>query len=251
MDSKRIVIYTAIFGGYDGLLPQLRLEGTDYVCFTDRAMKSKTWQVRVIDPVYTDPVRNARLVKVLPHRYLPEYDISIWIDGNIMVVGDVRRLIDHRMNNTQMLAYDHDKTPVDRRNCIYDELQAILDLGAATESYKDDPEVMKAQIERYRAEGYPPQNGLISTGVLIRRHNDETVRRVMESWWAEIEGGSKRDQLSFNYVTWRERFDVGLLDGDIRDNRYFYMIGMHRCSYRGKLFRYRLRRFFGLIRHSD
>ena len=36
--------------------------------------------------------------------------------------------------------------------------------------------------------------------VILRRHNEKDCIRVMEDWWTEIKYGSKRDQLSFNYV---------------------------------------------------
>ena len=36
--------------------------------------------------------------------------------------------------------------------------------------------------------------------VILRRHNEKDCVRVMEDWWTEIKYGSKRDQLSFNYV---------------------------------------------------
>ncbi|MFP4012528.1 MAG: hypothetical protein ACLFVQ_00440 [Chitinispirillaceae bacterium] len=43
--NNRIAIYTSIFGGYDGLLPQKKLEGADYICFSDRHHRSRTWDV--------------------------------------------------------------------------------------------------------------------------------------------------------------------------------------------------------------
>ena len=46
-------------------------------------------------PIYEDPTRNARKYKILPHRFLSEYDISIWIDGNIKVRGDVNELLEY------------------------------------------------------------------------------------------------------------------------------------------------------------
>ena len=66
----RIVVYTSIFGGYDNLIDdQLQMEGVDYICFTDRDIKSDTWDVRKSTAVYSDPTRNARKYKVLPHRW--------------------------------------------------------------------------------------------------------------------------------------------------------------------------------------
>ena len=38
--------------------------------------------------------------------------------------------------------------------------------------------------------------------MILRRHTD-AIRRLNEAWWNEIVRGSRRDQLSFNYVAWK------------------------------------------------
>ena len=57
----RIVVYTAIIGGYDTLNePRWKSDGVDFVCFTDRNIKSKTWEIRKVTPLYEDSTRTAR-----------------------------------------------------------------------------------------------------------------------------------------------------------------------------------------------
>lgn len=43
----------------------------------------------------------------------------------------------------------------------------------------------------------------------------------MENWWEEIKYNSKRDQLSFNYVAWKNSFNFNYLEGHDRTNHYF------------------------------
>ena len=45
--------------------------------------------------------------------------------------------------------------------------------------------------------------------------------KAMEDWWTEIKYGSKRDQLSFNYVAWKNDLKFNYIDGDSRKNEYF------------------------------
>ena len=45
--------------------------------------------------------------------------------------------------------------------------------------------------------------------------------KVMEDWWIEIKYGSRRDQLSFNYVAWKQNLKFNYIDGDIRNNEFF------------------------------
>ncbi|MFP4163035.1 MAG: glycosyltransferase domain-containing protein [Chitinispirillaceae bacterium] len=247
--KKNIAIYTSIFGGYDGLLPQKKIDGVDYICFSDRPHHSRTWDVRVVEPVSDDPTRSSRHYKILPHRYLKDYETSIFMDGNFLVVGNAVKLVQKAFEYAPMAAFPNSKT-AQGKGCVYEEYNSILALGEKTGRYKDDPVVMKNQIERYKKENYPEINGLITSGVLVRRHHNPRVIDVMERWWNELKNGSKRDQLSFNYSAWRENFDFSLISGNIRDNECFFMLGKHRKNFRGKLLRYHIRRFLGLKRHD-
>lgn len=245
----RIVVYTAVFGGYEGLIPQPRFDGVDYICFTDSPVRSKCWDVRVVESDLDDPTRNARKYKLLPHKFLPDYRISVWIDANYLVVGDIRKLVDSKLKDANIAVFDHAQTRSDPRNCVYEEYRSIVDMGKKTGNYKDDPDVMSGQIERYRKEGYPPNNGLIFTAALLRRHHEPDVIRTMERWWQEISLGSRRDQLSLNYAVWKENLNYSTIEGDLRNNPWFYMVAHHRKSYSMSLIRYRLRKLFGIAKH--
>jgi hypothetical protein len=65
--------------------------------------------------------------------------------------------------------------------------------------------IIDAQIARYRAEGLPESSGLIEAPILLRRHTP-AVARLNAAWWAELARGSRRDQLSFNYASWKLGF---------------------------------------------
>lgn len=247
--NKSIVIYTSIFGGYDGLLPQPKIKGADYVCFTDRPVRASPWDIRIMNPQFSDPVRCAKEYKIVPHRFFSEYEYSVWIDGNYLVVGDIRKLIATVLHKKNMAFFDHNQTVRDARDCLYKEYEWMIEQGRKTGKYKADPEIMSRQIERYKKEGFPRNNGLIFASILIRRHNEPNVRQTMEHWWSEIVSGSRRDQLSFNYVAWKDRFDFHVINGNIRRNPWFYQIGIHRSNYRWKLLRFRLRRLFGSIKY--
>ncbi|MBN1309560.1 MAG: DUF616 domain-containing protein [Chitinispirillaceae bacterium] len=249
MVNKRIVVYTSIFGGYDGLLPQRKTGGVDYVCFSDGPLRASPWEVRIVPPRFSDPVRCAKEFKILPHRFFPDHRVSIWIDGNYLVVGDVAALADTALQNSNMAFFSHHAADGDARDCIYEEYESIMRMGRETGRFKDDPEIMQRQIERYRSEGYPPHNGLIFASVLLRRHHESDVKSAMERWWNEIVSGSRRDQLSFDYIAWKERLKCRIIAGNIRNNRWFFQIGIHRHDYRWKLVRHRIRTLFG-IRHK-
>ena len=211
MNSK--IIYTTIFGGYDDITKPTLPNNWDWKCFSEENSI----------PLYTDNTRNAKKFKVLPHRYLQDYEYSIFIDGNMYVVGNVDELLEKYLSDSNIAFFDHNKNRMDPRDCIYDEYNAIMNLGKndPNQNFKDNPQVMYDQVKRYQDEGYPSHNGLITGMVILRRHNEKDCIRVMEDWWTEIKYGSKRDQLSFNYVAWKNNTKFNYMDGDSRNNEYF------------------------------
>ena len=111
--SKHIVVYTAIFGGYEGLIPQPSFPHVDYVCFSDTNMRSYNWRVERVPPESDDPTRNARKHKVLPHTtLLADYDVSIWIDGNYLVVGDIEQLVSTSLADSNIAVFESQPDPL-------------------------------------------------------------------------------------------------------------------------------------------
>lgn len=85
--KNRVVVYTAIFGDKDYLKEPSQLpEGCDLVCFTDnKYLRSKSFDVKVYPSIDTDPVRNAKVFKILPHWFFHDYEYSLWIDGSVII----------------------------------------------------------------------------------------------------------------------------------------------------------------------
>ena len=101
--NNKKVVYTCITNDYDILNePKYISLGFDYICFTDNSsLKSDVWQIRPL-PKETEglsEVKKQRFIKINPHLYLKEYDISIWVDGNVELKGDLNELIDWNVRN--------------------------------------------------------------------------------------------------------------------------------------------------------
>jgi len=246
---NRYVVYTCILGPYNGLLPQPQFPDVDYICFTDQKFKSRHWKIIQI-PSSTDPARESRRAKILPHLFLEDYEYSIFIDGNFLVLQNPIPLIQKALSEHSMAHFDHHKS-TDARNCIYQEFEAIQTLYDQTGRLKDDLEVMEKQIQGFRKAGFPENHGLLKGGVLIRRHKDPQVIQVMNQWWDIVQQSSRRDQLSFNYVAWKNNFKSLYLRGDIRNNAYFYMLGVHRKNFWKKYLKYRIKKGLGILKHPQ
>lgn len=194
IQHRKFAVYTAVAGGYDELkMPRHVSPSVDYICFTDREIENHgVWQQRYFDYLNIDPTRTARFVKLHPHIYLSEYDASMWLDANLVLKGDPEELFELSAD-WPIVAFTHP-----HRDCIYEEAREVIERGNL-----DREKLILSQMKRYKAAGFPEGFGLAETNVLIRRHNDQAVRDLMTLWWAEIVGGSRRDQLSFNYALWR------------------------------------------------
>ena len=94
---------------------------------------------------------------------------------------------------------------------------------------KDNSDIIDKQMEAYKKEGMPLKFGLPQSGIIIRKHNDEKCKKLMEAWWQEIKNHSKRDQLSFTYALWKNKdVNVCYLDKNIFKSKYFYWSGVHK-----------------------
>ena len=101
--KNKNVVYTCITGGYDTLTePEFVSDGFDYVCFTDNVdLNSDVWEIRPL-PKETDSlsqVKKQRYVKLNPHLLLSDYDISIWVDGNVKINGDLNTFMKEYIND--------------------------------------------------------------------------------------------------------------------------------------------------------
>ncbi len=198
---RRFTLYTAITEGYDTLKPQPAeaLSGIRQVAFLDKATAgsyedhSRGWPVAAMSHSDSDPHRAARFPKINAHLALPGNDYSLWVDASIGIVSPIplTQFIDLFLQDCDICLFRHYA-----RNSIYEEAEACKAYGL------DRVDVIDAQMARYRTEGLPGDAGLIEAPVILRRHTD-AIRRLNESWWGEVVRGSRRDQLSFNYVAWK------------------------------------------------
>jgi hypothetical protein len=213
--GRKHVVFTAIFGNSDELLePRFVDPACDYICFTDQpTMHSTAWRIVHCPRWHDDPVRAAKAYKILSHLVLPHHLRSIWIDGNIVPISDLMvESMDVYLTRHPMAAFRHPE-----RECIYDELQACIDLG------KDTPSLMKHQVLSYIKNGFPPRYGLIYGGILIRDHASIQAKNINNLWWEEIQKHSRRDQLSFDYLRWKTGFQVEYLEYSLAKNPLFFL----------------------------
>ena len=179
ISEKRIAVYSCIIGRYDEIAEPIYREGKiDYLMFTDLDVPEESAWKKVDVTQYPEykelpPIQMNRIIKFLPEKFLPDYDYSIYIDGNIEPVAGFLDII-AGMGGYGLGVHYHNA-----RDCIYDEKIAI-------EHYKKaDMKLVSAQLESYENEGFPHHYGLFENSVLIRDHHNQQVSELMSLWWNE------------------------------------------------------------------
>jgi hypothetical protein len=150
-----------------------------------------------------------------PYEFLPEYDITVYVDGNIQIVGDVYALVQSVFNAPEdIFLFRHPW-----RNCLYAEAAACAHFS------HDWIWNIASQMRKYSSAGFPVEQGLFEGNVIIRK-NTASLHTLMDAWWTEYTTGIKRDQLSFTYAAWSVGIPVGSLgENDQRlGHRYFLFV---------------------------
>lgn len=206
---KKAVIYTCITGNYDQLNNHSYIHPEwDYVCFTDdlsvKNNHNSSWEIKPLVFDAMDNVRKNRWHKLHPHILFPEYKRSLYVDSNVNFLNnEIFADIDIAIGESRSISLG----PHFSRKCIYDELSACLQFE------KDDPEIMKEQINLIRKDGFPENYGLFENNIIYREHHNDNVIKIMNDWWWWIKNYSRRDQLSFTYVLWKNNFRISPLSG--------------------------------------
>lgn len=219
----RVVIYTAIFGNEIPINNPMYINPEyGYIIFTDQKLPKRClWESREIPaemPQKLSNIEKNRWLKLHPHILFPEYDFSVYIDGGIILMADMLPYI-ASMNNS-FFATHIMSAPVD---CVYESSKTVISTNKAPK------ELILKQMDYYKRQGFPDHFGMYENGVLIRKHMDSKCIKIMNEWWDELEHFSKRDQMSLNYVLWKNEVkddDILLLGENIFRNSRFRFYDM-------------------------
>lgn len=189
----KIIVYSCNFGAYENVKDPLFIDPTvDYILFTDnKNIRSNTWKVQVINDDLLDARRCSRLPKIMPHKYLPEHDISVYLDSSLeLKTGNIRQMVADCMQDNEIAFYKHYS-----RNCVYDEIDFVMSF-ADRQVY--DKELCIRAKQKYQDINYPKGNGLFENAFIFRK-NTKPIQELSELWWNEYITGTERDQFTLMY----------------------------------------------------
>jgi Protein of unknown function (DUF616) len=191
------VLYTCTYLAYDQIFSPVRTTpGLEYVLHADRRPRFvRGWQWRPL-PAETaglDQTMANRWCKFFPHRLFPEAEISIYVDGNTLILGDLTPLIaEFAASGADIGLFEHKE-----RGDIFAELEFCRKVGKIR---PEEAERGRAQVDHYRAAGLPEEHAFTENGIIFRRHTSPALDGAMQLWWNQLTLHTKRDQLSLPYV---------------------------------------------------
>jgi hypothetical protein len=204
----RRCVYTALVGNYERLneQPMAIGSGVPFICFTDDPnLRSESWEIRQISCVLQhDPARSQREIKLRPHKYLPDFEASLYIDNNVLLTAPPAAVFEKYFPASGLALPGHSF-----RQSVADEFVAVYNIGL------DEPRKFVEQLDHYLS-SWPeildakPFWG----GIQLRDHRGEPARAVLERWLTHVLRYSRRDQLSINFVAHELGFEPERIEID-------------------------------------
>jgi len=219
--TKKIV-YTAIVGNYDKLIP-IRAEyrkGWELRCFVDQVnFKSDIWKIIEVARCGLSNLALARKIKILSNSFVRDGDISLWIDASMEVIAS--------LNDYAALFPKEDFVAVSHpdRKCTYDEMDACI---VHKRAY---PEKIDIQRKKYLEMGFPRNYGLIESQVLLRKNNPQ-ITALNNLWWQLlVEFETWRDQVTLPLALWKLQYVPQIIPWDLK-SKFFIQKKIHKGIYK-------------------
>lgn len=207
--------YTAIFSNYDDLKQPAHpsmVKGWKMICFTDQDLdlpEGNLWEIRKVPLRENDPIKTARYYKIMFHKHI-ETEFSLWIDATFIVNINLNRWWKRFKKPFTTIKHPFD-------DCIYTDINSCISGG------KGDKWMLERQKEYYLALGVRKRSGLISSGILMRQKEPNTVQ-FCKTWWHQVSEWSSRDQPAFGYAQFKHPGSHTSIEWDYTTQKEFVHI---------------------------
>ena len=193
-DSRKVIVYSCMIGNYDNVTSFKKQRGYDYILFTDQNIKNTNWTIFPIpDEVLklnVSDIKKQRYMKIHPHKFFKNYDLSLYIDPNYEITGDLDDYLINTLNPLDHIYIPHLQFGKGMKQAI----------DKAIEKKLDDVSLLKHVMDRYNQSKLLDKTGIVNAGLIIRKHHTEDCIKLMERWWEEVRDYSHVDNFAFDYA---------------------------------------------------
>lgn len=208
----KIAVITAIFGGIDKpkyFAPQ-SVE-CDRIVITE--------QNTPVPLPNLPPRLQAKYFKLQPHRVWPEYDIFVWIDGNIEITSpDFVKAMTENLSGIRIQRHHE-------RQTIGEEIAHILASKNEYVTTRYGAQPLKQEYEFYLKEGMPETASLYSCNIfsfaIASQYPVNSTEIFFDKWWDLVLAWSWFDQSAFSFLAWGVFAPQTVSLGEYYNNPYF------------------------------
>ena len=194
---RKVIVYSCLIGDYDQVSTFKKQKGYDYILFTDQIIKDTNWTVLPIpDEVLklnVSDIKKQRYMKINPHKFFKNYDLSLYIDANYAIKGDLDDYLINTLNPIDHIYIPHLQFGKGIKAAI----------NTAIEKKLDDVNLLKKVMNRYKKLNLLETTGIVNAGLIIRKHHTKDCIKLMEKWWEEVRDYSHVDGFAFNYAGYK------------------------------------------------
>lgn len=214
-----IAIYTAIYGDFDNIKSHcMQLEDTKFILYTDKYNNRIPKKYKSLDTRM-----QSKYFKIQPHKLkeLKDCEYSIWIDGACIIISPYfASFMVEQLGNKNLAVFQH---PEDR-DCIFQEINFCKDWEKYIHTNMRQEEI------DYRKAGMPEHFGLQACTIFVRRHYSEDCIKFCDAWWKEELKYFSNDQISFQFVKWKQKFRHAIIKENLFKNPYIASTFTHNRS---------------------
>ena len=227
LKNKKICIYTVNYGNYDNFLKHAKQDiPCHYIYFTDNTQNNiqNDEETIVLNEYPINKINypieeiNKNITNVVLFRTdlfliekLKEYDICIYIDGNAKILKEnfIREILTEENMSNDLIISRHPE-----RNCAYQEAIFCLTYDKYTNTD------LQRQIDDYKKDNYPIDNGLYWNGFIIYLNPfSEKMKLFYDTYTEHMIKYTKnpkfyshpQGQVSLPYVLWKTNMKYKVL----------------------------------------
>ena len=193
-DSRKVIVYSCLIGDYDNVTSFNKQKGFDYILFTDQKIKNTNWTIFPIPEevlkLNVSDIKKQRYMKIHPHKFFKNYDLSLYIDANYEITGDLNDYLINTLNPLDHIYIPH----LQFGRGIKQAIQTAVDRKL------DDVELLNKIRDRYNQSKILDKTGIVNAGLIIRKHHTKDCIKLMEKWWEEVRDYSHVDNFAFDYA---------------------------------------------------
>lgn len=199
----KIAIITANIGDIDNVMGiPLQNNKIDYYIYHDLNLPFPL-------PNLNDRLKS-KYIKIQTHRFLPQYDLYIWLDGRVQILSKdfVKEMIENIMDY-DMCMFNHRE-----RKSVYEEIGYIIKnikLGNHYLLSRYGNQCLEKEARFYREEGIPKNYPLYAC-TIFARWNNKKVNDVFDEWWKRCIEFSYFDQTMFSYCAYKFDLKINALE---------------------------------------